>query len=115
MKRLCFALVLAAFLAPAMPAVAEEVSHDRAKELCRDGKVICLGRILKRAMRACRGRVLDVELHKRQGGGPRWVYVVSMLTVHGHGVRIVINARTADIVRIKPPGRCAVDTPRGDN
>ena len=106
MKRLCFALIVAVFLAPVMSAVAEEVSHDRAKELCRAGKVICLGRILKRATRACRGRVLDVELHKRQGGGPRWVYVVRMLTAQGHGVAIVINAKTADIMKIKPPGRC---------
>lgn len=96
---LAVALVLAGVAnAPAAVAGGRGDDHDRAREAVRSGEVMPLGQVLERIAPLHPGQVLEVEL-EREGG--RWVYELRLLAADGRLLRLELDARTAEVLRVR--------------
>ncbi|HYD29947.1 MAG TPA: PepSY domain-containing protein [Azospirillaceae bacterium] len=102
MKRLLLFLLL--LTTPAW--AGEEHDHDRAERALRSGEVMPLGRILEAIERDFQGDFLEVELEGEHG---RWVYEVKLLSPQGSVLKLVYDARTAELLKARGHG---VDTAR---
>lgn len=102
MTRRAFLLSLAAFGQLAWPLPGRGNEHDSAIQALQAGEVVSLGRILRRCRAAYYGRVLDAELGR--GGGAPWVYQVKMLTPQGHVIKLLLNAKSMDILDVQGYG-----------
>lgn len=71
--------------------------QDDAREALRQGKVMPLTAILDIAAKRERGTVLDVEL-ETEDGTP--VYKIDLLSEAGRKVRMRINARSGEILKV---------------
>ena len=92
----------------ALPAMgSDKHDHDRAREAVRAGLVLPLPAVLERLKREVPGQVLEVELEQERSG---WIYEIKLLTPAGQLIKVYLDARTAEVLRIKPrdyprPGR----------
>ena len=83
--------------------------HDRARQAVQAGQVLPLPMVLERLQREVPGQVLEVELELEQER-ERWIYEIKLLTPAGQLTKVKLDARTAEVLRIKSrddqgPGR----------
>ena len=99
----CLAVVLI-FLAQPLAAASDE--QDSALQAFRSGEVAGLPRILSRVRAAYAGRVLAVELIRKQAGNAAspWIYMVKMLTPQGNVIMVYLNAKTGVIQSVRGSG-----------
>ncbi|MFN7156058.1 MAG: PepSY domain-containing protein [Acidovorax sp.] len=95
------ALWAAALAAP--PAVASgkddhDHDHDRARQAVQAGQVLPLPAVLERLQREVPGQVLEVELEQERD---RWIYEIKLLTPAGQLTKVKLDARTAEVLRVK--------------
>ncbi len=95
----CTAL-LAALVALAAAGVARagEGDHDRARRAVQAGQVMPLPQVLERVARTHPGQVLEVEL---EPGRDRWVYEMRVLQADGRLLRLEVDARSGELLRVK--------------
>jgi uncharacterized membrane protein YkoI len=87
------ALALALLLA-GVPARADEEDHDEARRALEEGRVRPLSEIRAHVERAVGGRVVGVELERKDGR-----YLYELKVVRGGRLReILVDAQTGDIV-----------------
>ena len=72
--------------------------HDRARDALAAGEVMPLEAVLDRLQRTLPGRVLDVELEREDG---RWIYQVKLMQPGGRLTRVDLDARTAEVLRLR--------------
>ncbi len=106
MMKWSFLYLAIALIFLAQPLAAQSDEQDSALRAFRSGQVAGLPRILARARATYAGRVLAVELIRRQAGaaaGP-WIYMVKMLTPRGNVIMLYLNAKTAAIQSVRGRG-----------
>lgn len=96
------ALILALLLAAAAPGLARADSdHDRARRALEAGEVVPLAEVLAAVERDFVGRVIAVELERKNGA---WIYEIKLLTGDGALLRLDYDARTRMLVRARGRG-----------
>lgn len=78
--------------------------HERARAAVQAGEVLPLPVLLERLQRSHPGRVLELELEREDG---RWVYELKLLQADGQLLKLELDARTADVLKIKRKDRRA--------
>jgi uncharacterized membrane protein YkoI len=78
----------------AAPAPADS-DHERARQLAGLGDILPLAKILQRAGGYWQGRIIEVELERKQG---RYLYELEVLTPQGRVVKYHLDATTAELV-----------------
>jgi uncharacterized membrane protein YkoI len=89
---------MAVSVAMSVPAAVAGGDHERAREAVRSGQVMPLGEVLARIAPVHPGQVLEVELEHDDG---RWRYELKLLSPDGHLVRLELDARTAEVLRVR--------------
>ena len=72
--------------------------HERALQAVQSGQVLPLTTVLERLGREHPGQVLGIELEREDG---LWIYEIKLLTVDGQLVKLKLDARTAEMLRMK--------------
>lgn len=93
---LAVALSLGLALSPAW--AASEGDHDRARAAVEAGEILPLPALLEQVQRTHPGQVLELEL-ETQGG--RWIYEMKLLQPDGRLLRLVVDARTAQVLKLR--------------
>ncbi|OAD39412.1 hypothetical protein LPB72_21595 [Hydrogenophaga crassostreae] len=70
--------------------------HERAHSAVQAGEVMPLEQVLERVARDQPGQVLKIELEREDG---LWIYEVKVLRADGQLVKLLLDARTADVLR----------------
>lgn len=78
------------------PGLADSVSPDRIRALVERGEILPLEEILKRNELQIVGRIIEIELEKKNGG---YLYEIKILRPDGRYRELKIDARTGAIVR----------------
>lgn len=86
------------------PAQAGSGDHERARAVVQSGAVLPLPAVLERLQRSHPGQVLEVELERDEG---RWAYEIKLLQPDGRLARLVLDARTAEVLSQRLRGRAA--------
>ena len=89
-------------------ATAGSGDHERARAAVQAGAVLPLPAVLERLQRSHPGKVLEVELERDDG---RWTYEVKLLQPDGRLARLVLDARTAEVLSQRVRGRAATAAP----
>ena len=92
LQRSVAGLVLACALAA--PAHAD-ADHDRARAAAQAGQIQPLQTVLAAVSKTHPGHILDVELEQENG---QWVYEIKLLQADGYLRKLLINARTMEIL-----------------
>jgi uncharacterized membrane protein YkoI len=79
----------------ALPAYADEASHDRALAARRAGAIVPLGEILEVVAARVPGSPIEIELKERNG---RYLYEVEVLTPEGMLVHMEVDAHDKQIL-----------------
>ncbi|WP_088624795.1 PepSY domain-containing protein [Oceanicola sp. 22II-s10i] len=82
----------------ALPVLADDNDHDRARRALQAGEILPLSEILERAETARPGRVIEVELDRDDG---RWIYELEMVTDTGRLYEMELDAATGAILKIE--------------
>lgn len=85
---------LALACALAMPPHAN-ADHDRARAAAQAGQIQPLQTVLATVSKTYPGNILDVELEQENG---QWVYEIKLLQADGHLRKLLVNARTMEIL-----------------
>ncbi|HSV28924.1 MAG TPA: PepSY domain-containing protein [Candidatus Omnitrophota bacterium] len=96
MKKLIIPVALSMILA--LPALAGEREHDRARKALEAGEVLPLKTILDRAEAVQPGQLLEAELEDEHGG---LVYELKLLTPDGKVSKLLFDARTGELLKRK--------------
>lgn len=72
--------------------------HERARQAVQAGQVLPLRTVLERLEREHPGQVLEVELER---DGDQWHYEIKLLQPDGRLLKLLLDARTADMLRSK--------------
>ena len=99
-RRMCLAacvLWAAALAVPSAWASGKE-DHDRARQAVQAGQVLPLPVVLERLQREVPGQVLEVELEQER---ERWIYEIKLLTPAGQLTKVKLDARTAEVLRVR--------------
>lgn len=72
--------------------------HDRARQAVQAGQVLPLPTVLERLQREVPGQVLEVELEQER---ERWIYEIKLLTPAGQLTKVKLDARTAEVLRVR--------------
>ena len=72
--------------------------HDRARRAVQAGQVLPLPTVLERLQREVPGQVLEVELEQER---ERWIYEIKLLTPAGQLTKVKLDARTAEVLRVR--------------
>jgi len=72
--------------------------HDRARQAVQAGQVLPLPVVLDRLQREVPGQVLEVELEQER---ERWIYEIKLLTPAGQLTKVKLDARTAEVLRVR--------------
>lgn len=75
-----------------------EDDHERAQQAVQAGQVLPLRTVLERLEREHPGQVLEVEL---EHDGERWLYEIKLLQADGRLFKLLLDARTAEVLRSK--------------
>lgn len=75
--------------------------HDRARQALLAGEILPLKTILERVERSQPGQVMEVELEQKPAG---WIYEVKLLQTEGRLLKLYVDARSGEILRIKQKG-----------
>ncbi|EHL20989.1 peptidase propeptide and ypeb domain-containing protein [Acidovorax sp. NO-1] len=94
----CVLCAAAMAVAPAGAASGRD-DHDRARQAVQAGQVLPLPTVLERLQREVPGQVLEVELEQERD---RWIYEIKLLTPAGQLTKVKLDARTAEVLRVKP-------------
>lgn len=87
--------------APLDAARAGEADHEQARRALQAGEVMPLAAVLERLARSHPGQVLEVELEREHG---RWIYEIRLLQPDGQLVKLAVDARNAEVLRVRGPG-----------
>lgn len=79
-------------------AASDKHDHDRARQAVQAGQVLPLPAVLEHLQREVPGQVLEVELEQERSG---WIYEIKLLTPAGQLTKVKLDARTAQVLRIK--------------
>ncbi len=97
-------LAIAAVAAAPLPVRADDrADHDRARAAVQAGEVMPLPALLERLQRTHPGQVLELELERDDKAG-RWVYEVVLLQADGQRLKLDVDARTAEVLKVKRRG-----------
>ena len=91
-------LVLAVVLAWPAAWAGDKDDHERARAAVQAGEVLPLATVLERLKRSHPGQVLELELERDDG---RWIYEVKLLQADGLLLKLDVDARTAQVLKIK--------------
>ncbi|WP_084153958.1 PepSY domain-containing protein [Simplicispira psychrophila] len=72
--------------------------HERALQAVQSGQVLPLTTVLERLGREHPGQVLEVELEQDDG---QWIYEIKLLSADGQLMKLKLDARTAQVLRLK--------------
>ena len=103
------ALLLAACAMTAATAGSKD-DHERARAAVQAGEVLPLPALLERLQRTHPGQVLELELERDDG---RWIYEVRLLQADGQLLKLELDARTAQVLKMKPRPRLNDGAPAG--
>ncbi|MCC7166201.1 MAG: PepSY domain-containing protein [Rhodospirillales bacterium] len=90
-------LVLLGLMLVSAPALADRDS-DRARRAVQAGDIRPLAEALAKVEATHPGRVLDVELEDGHG---RPIYEVKLLTAEGQVLKIILDAKSLEILKVK--------------
>ena len=110
-----FAVGIAAGASPAARA-GRQGDHDRARVAVQSGEVLPLSTVLQRLQRTHPGQLLEVDLEDDLHGG--WTYEIKLLQADGRLLKLDVDARTAQLMKVKrkdPPKDDAKSGTRKDN
>ena len=80
--------------------------HDRARRALQAGEILPLDKILAATAEKHPGQVLEVELEGERLGGERvWVYEIKAISPEGKLFKVVVNARTAEVLSMRTRDR----------
>jgi hypothetical protein len=91
------ALLLCTMALPASWASSKD-DHELARAAVQAGEVLPLPAVLERLQRTHPGQVLELELERHHG---RWTYEVKLLQPGGQLLRVVVDARTAQVLETR--------------
>lgn len=78
--------------------------HERARAAVQAGEVLPLPVLLERLAKTHPGQVLELELDRDDG---RWIYEVKLLEPGGRVAKLEVDARTAEVVKLRRKGEAA--------
>ena len=90
-------LLLAGVLATPL-AQASDKDHERARQAVQAGQVMPLPAVLDKLALTPPGQVLEVELEQER---ERWIYEIKLLTPAGQLTKVKLDARTAEVLRVR--------------
>lgn len=96
--RLAACVLCAAVLAVPSARASGKDDHDRARQAVQAGQVLPLPTVLERLQREVPGQVLEVELEQER---ERWIYEIKLLTPAGQLTKVKLDARTAEVLRVR--------------
>ena len=73
-------------------------NHDRARAAVEAGEILPLPALLEQLQRTNPGQVLALELEKDDG---RWIYEIKLLQNDGRLVKLDVDARTAQVLKLE--------------
>jgi uncharacterized membrane protein YkoI len=76
--------------------------HDRARAAVEAGEILPLPALLEQLQRTNPGQVLALELEKDDG---RWIYEIKLLQNDGRLVKLDVDARTAQVLKLEAKSR----------
>ncbi|HMM86490.1 MAG: PepSY domain-containing protein [Gammaproteobacteria bacterium] len=91
-------VLAAALLGCAGAAMADRDDHQRVRQAVLAGEVLPLPQLLERVQRSHPGQVLELELDREDG---RWIYEIKLLQPGGHLVKLDVDARTAEVLKLR--------------
>lgn len=97
-SRLAACVLCAAALAVPPASASGKDDHDRARQAVQAGQVLPLPTVLERLQREVPGQVLEVELEQER---ERWIYEIKLLTPSGQLTKVKLDARTAEVLRVR--------------
>lgn len=97
-SRLAACVLCAAALAAPPAWASGKDDHDRARQAVQAGHVLPLPTVLERLQREVPGQVLEVELEQER---ERWIYEIKLLTPAGQLTKVKLDARTAEVLRVR--------------
>lgn len=89
-------LVCSLGVAPAWSSSRDD--HERALKAVQSGQVLPLTTVLERLGREHPGQVLGIELEREEG---QWIYEIKLLSADGQLMKLKLDARTAEVLRMK--------------
>ncbi len=98
-------VVLAAFLLASQGAQADhrEEDHEQARAALERGEVAPLAKAIAKVQSLYAGDVVETEIESEHG---RFYYEIKLLTPEGRVLKLLLDARTLEIVKVKGrPGR----------
>ena len=104
---LLVALLLTVAATP-LALASDKGDHERARAAVKAGEVLPLRTVLDRLERTHPGQVLELELERDDG---RWIYEVKLLQTGGRLVKLKVDARSAEVLRVKPQDERKTDRP----
>lgn len=75
--------------------------HDRARAAVEAGEIQPLPVLLEQLQRSHPGQVLALELEREEG---RWIYEVKLLQTDGRLVKLEVDARTGQVIKVRRKG-----------
>ena len=96
--RLAACVLCAAALAVPPASASGKDDHEQARQAVQAGQVLPLPAVLERLQREVPGQVLEVELEQKQSG---WIYEIKLLTPAGQLTKVKLDARTAEVLRVR--------------
>ena len=105
LRRTCAGVALLGLLAA--PLWADEDDYLRASEAVRAGEILPMEQVLARLAQHYPGNVLEVELEDEDDdddddfGGARWIYEVKLLQPDGQLRKLLIDAKTGEVLRTR--------------
>lgn len=101
-SRLAACVLCAAALAVLPASASGKDDHDRARQAVQAGQVLPLPTVLERLQREVPGQVLEVELEQElEQERERWIYEIKLLTPAGQLTKVKLDARTAEVLRVR--------------
>jgi uncharacterized membrane protein YkoI len=93
-------LLVAAFatLLLAMPLLADDRGHERARQALEAGEILPLRTILEQLERDYPGQILEVELEREEG---RWLYEITLLREGGALVKLKVDGADGTLLGVK--------------
>ena len=92
------AVLLALLVSLGTAQASDDDDHVRAHRAVQAGEVMPLEQVLPRIAKDHPGQVLKIELEREDG---LWTYEVKLLRADGQLVKLLLDARTAEVLRAR--------------